>query len=67
MLGPSNWTYFYLYAILDVYSRYAVGWTLQHRESASVAERLISDTLTKQQIGRDQLAIHADRSSEVVP
>ncbi len=67
MLGPSKWTYFYLYAILDVYSRYAVGWTLQHRESASVAERLISDTLTKQQIGRDQLTIHADRSSEVVP
>ncbi len=51
--------------ILDVYSRYAVGWTLQHRESAVLAERLIADTLTKQQIGRDQLTIHADRGSSM--
>src|SRR5439155_27016239 len=38
LLGPARWTYFYLYVILDVFSRYAVGWTVQHRESANVAE-----------------------------
>ncbi len=65
LLGPSKWTYFYLYVILDVYSRYVVGWTLQHRESAVLAERLIADTVAKQQIGRDQLTIHADRGSSM--
>ena len=39
--GPAKWTYFYLYVILDVFSRYAVGWCVQHRESAGVAEALI--------------------------
>jgi putative transposase len=63
--GPSTWTYFYLYVILDVFSRYAVGWTVQHRESAALAERLIADTLTKQHIGQDQLTIHADRGSSM--
>ncbi len=61
LLGPSKWTYFYLYVILDVFSRYCVGWTVQHRETASVAERLIAETLAKQRIGRDQLTVHADR------
>ena len=51
--------------ILDVFSRYAVGWTVQHRETASLAEQLISQTLAKQQIGRDQLTIHADRGSSM--
>ncbi|MDP9224405.1 MAG: IS3 family transposase [Actinomycetota bacterium] len=63
--GPAKWTYFYAYVILDVYSRYAVGWTVQYRESATLAERLIADTLHKQQIGRDQLTIHADRGSSM--
>ena len=63
LLGPAKWPYFYLYVILDVFSRYAVGWTVQHRETASVAERLIAETLSKQQIGRDQLTVHADRGS----
>ena len=65
LLGPAKWTYFYLYVILDVFSRYAVGWTVQHRETASVAERLIAQTLSKQQIGRDQLTVHADRGSSM--
>ena len=39
LLGPAKWTYFYLYAILDVFSRYVVGWTIQHRESAQVAKQ----------------------------
>ena len=61
--GPAKWTYYYLYVILDVFSRYAVGWTVQPRETASVAERLIAETLSKQQIARDQLTVHADRGS----
>jgi putative transposase len=63
--GPAKWTYFYLYVILDVYSRYVVGWTVQRRETGPLAEQLITDTLTKQQIGRDQLTIHADRGSSM--
>src|SRR6266508_4102592 len=65
LLGPAKWSYSYLYVILDVFSRYAVGWTVQHRESAAVAEQLISQTLANQQIGRDQLTIHADRGSSM--
>jgi putative transposase len=65
LLGPAKWTYFYLYVILDVFSRYAVGWTVQQRESASVAERLIGETLGKQRITRNQLTIHADRGSSM--
>ena len=63
--GPAKWTCFYLYVILDVFSRYAVGWTVQQRESASVAEQLIAQTLGKQRIARDQLTIHADRGSSM--
>jgi putative transposase len=51
--------------ILDVFSRYAVGWTVQHREGATLAERLIGETLGKQRIARDQLTIHADRGSSM--
>jgi putative transposase len=42
--GPAKWTYYYLYVILDIYSRYAVGWMLATRESAVLAEKLIADT-----------------------
>jgi putative transposase len=61
LLGPVTWTYFYLYVMLDVFSRYVVGWMLAHRESAALAERFIHETCARQQIGRDQLTIHADR------
>lgn len=61
LLGPAKWTYFYLYVIMDIFSRYVVGWMVAHRESATLAERLIAQTLTKQGIGRDQLTVHADR------
>ncbi len=40
--GPAKWTCFYLYVILDVFSRYAVGWTVQHRESSELAKALIA-------------------------
>jgi putative transposase len=61
LLGPTKWTYFYLYVMLDVFSRYVVGWMVAHRESASLAERFIADTCARQGIGRGQLTIHADR------
>ncbi len=63
--GPAKWTYFYLYAILDVFSRYAVGWTVAHRESAAVAEALIAQACEQQQITRGQLTVHADRGSSM--
>ena len=63
LLGPAKWTYFYLYVMLDVFSRYVVGWMVAHRESATLAERFIAETCRRQAIGRDQLTIHADRGS----
>src|SRR6266700_482841 len=61
LLGPAKWTYFYLYVMLDVFSRYVVGWMVAHRESATLAERFIHETCARQGIGRHQLTIHADR------
>ncbi len=63
--GPAKWTWYYLYVILDIYSRYAVGWMVASRESAILAERLFSETIRKQHIARDQLTIHADRGSSM--
>lgn len=66
LLGPAKWTYYYLFVILDIYSRYVPGWMLAHAENAKLAEALMADTVTKQGIGRDQLTIHADRGSPMV-
>ena len=63
--GPSTWTYFYLYKILDVYSRYIVGWMLAYRESAVLAEALIAETCLKQNIKRGELTVHADNGSSM--
>jgi len=63
--GPAKWTYYYLYVILDIFSRYAVGWMVATRESAVLAEKLIAATCTKQGIARGQLTIHADRGSSM--
>jgi putative transposase len=63
LLGPAKWTYYYLYVIIDIYSRYVPGWMLAHAENAKLAEALLADTLAKQHIGRHQLTIHADRGS----
>ena len=63
--GPAKWTYYYLYVILDVFSRYAVGWTVQHRESSEVAKELIAQACDQQQITRGQLTVHADRGSSM--
>ena len=65
LLGPAKWTYYYLYVILDVFSRYAVAWTIQHRESASVAEQLIAQAVAQQGVAPGQLTIHADRGSSM--
>jgi putative transposase len=63
--GPAKWTHFYLYVILDVYSRYAVAWTVQHRESAELAKALIAQACEQQHIPRDQLTVHADRGTSM--
>jgi putative transposase len=63
--GPAKWTYYYLYVILDIFSRYLVGWMVATRESAELAEVLIRQTCAKQGIGRDQLTVHADRGSSM--
>ncbi len=63
--GPAKWTYFYLYVILDIFSRYVVGWMIAHRESATLARRLIADTCAKQGIKDGQLTVHADRGSSM--
>jgi putative transposase len=63
LLGPAKWTYFYLYVILDVFSRYAVGWTVQQRETARLAKALIGQSCEQQVIARDQLTVHADRGT----
>ena len=61
LLGPVKWTYFYLYVILDVFSRYVTGWMVAHRENAELAEKFIQETLGKHDIPRGQLSLHADR------
>lgn len=65
LLGPSKWTYYYLYVILDVFSRYIVGWMIAERESSALAEELIAQTCMRQGIQRGQLTIHADRGSSM--
>ena len=63
--GPAKWTYYYLYVIIDVFSRYVVGWMVAHRELASLAQKLIEETCKKQNIQPGQLTIHADRGSSM--
>ena len=63
--GPVKWSYFYLYVILDIFSRYVVGWMVAQRESAALARRLVSASVRKQGIIRDQLTLHADRGSSM--
>ena len=59
--GPAKWTWFYLYVILDVFSRYVIGWTVQYRETDQLATALIEQATEQQHIGRDVLTVHADR------
>ena len=61
--GPVTWTYYYLYVLLDVFSRFVVGWLLAKGESAELAEQLIAESCARQAIDADQLTLHADRGS----
>jgi len=61
--GPRKWSHYHLYVILDIYSRYVVGWMVAERESAMLGRRLIEETCEKQGIREKQLTIHADRGS----
>jgi putative transposase len=65
LLGPQKWTYYYLYVILDVFSRYVVGWMVAHRETKQLVRKLIEHTLRKQNILPGQLTLHADRGSSM--
>jgi putative transposase len=65
LLGPVKWTYFHLYVILDIFSRYVVGWMVAPRESAALAQRLIAETCARQGIGPGQLFLHADRGTSM--
>lgn len=63
--GPAKWTYYYLYVIIDIFSRYVIGWHIAYREESRIARELIYQSLLKQEIGRDQLTIHADRGASM--
>jgi putative transposase len=65
LLGPTTWTYFYLYVVLDVFSRYVVGWLVADAESSALAERLLAEACERQGIKPGQLTIHADRGSSM--
>jgi len=64
--GPSKGVYYYLYVIIDIFSRYVVGWLIAEVESAELAEQLIAETCTKQDVQRTQLTIHADNGSPMI-
>ena len=63
--GPVKWNFYYLYVILDVFSRYVTGWMIAYRETAGLAKQLIEHSCEKQQIAAGQLTIHADRGSSM--
>jgi len=63
--GPVKWSYYYLYVILDIFSRYVVGWMIAYRENATLAKRLIAETCEKQNVQPEQLTLHADRGSSM--
>jgi len=66
LLGPTKWTYFYLYVILDIFSRYVVGWMVAYRQSAVLAQRLIEESCARQGIAPGQLTVHADRGGPMI-
>ena len=63
--GPGKWSCFHLYVILDIFSRYVVGWMVAPRESAALAKKLIANTAAKQNIAPATLTLHADRGSSM--
>ncbi len=65
LLGPEKWNYFYLYVVIDIYSRYVVGWMLARTERAKLAEALLADSIANQGVSAGQLTIHADRGTSM--
>jgi putative transposase len=63
--GPVKWTYFHLYGILDIFSRYVVGWLIAERESSDLAQQLIGDTVDRHNVGRGMLTLHANRGTSM--
>jgi len=64
--GPVKWSFYYLYVILDVFSRYVTGWMISYRETAALAKQLIDNSWKKQGIAPGQLTLHADRGSSMI-
>ena len=63
--GPAKWTCFHLYVILDIFSRYVVGWLIAERESAALAKHLIDQTVARQDVAPGKLTLHADRGASM--
>ena len=63
--GPAKWTCFHLYVILDIFSRYVVGWLIALRESAELAEQLIAQTVARHAVLPGTLTLHADRGASM--
>lgn len=66
LFGPAKWTYYYLYVVLDVFSRAIVGWLVAERQLASLAEQLLAETAEKEHILPGHLTVHADRGGPMV-
>jgi putative transposase len=66
LLGPQKWSYYYLYVILDIYSRYVTGWMIANQQTAALAQELIEHTCQKQGVQEDQLTLHADRGGPMI-
>jgi len=64
--GPRKWTYYYLYVLLDIFSRYAVGWLIAERESGAIAKHLIAESCEKQHVKPEGLIIHSDRGGPMI-
>ncbi len=63
LMGPEKWTYYYLYVLIDLYSRYVVGWMVAERENAVLASNLIAESFRKQAVKPQILTLHSDRGS----
>ena len=63
--GPKKWSYFHLYVIIDVFSRYVVGWMVAEEESAALAKRFLAETIGKEMDDASELTVHADRGTSM--
>lgn len=63
LMGPVKWTYYYLYVVIDIFSRYVPGWMLARAENASLAKVLLAETIDKHGVEPDRLTLHSDRGS----